>query len=53
MLDERTQDRLAEGGRLGTPAEIADAVAFLVSDNASFITGSELVIDGGQILKIG
>ncbi|MGU3498168.1 SDR family NAD(P)-dependent oxidoreductase [Mycobacterium sp. C31M] len=53
MLDERTQARLGESGRLGTPAEVADAVAFLVSPNASFITGSELVIDGGQILKIG
>jgi NAD(P)-dependent dehydrogenase (short-subunit alcohol dehydrogenase family) len=28
-------------------------VAFLVSAQASFITGSELVIDGGQILQIG
>lgn len=56
MLDERTQTRLAEtstAGRLGTPGEVADAVAFLVSPNASFITGSELVIDGGQILRIG
>lgn len=56
MLDDRTQTRLAEtstAGRLGTPAEVADAVAFLVSANASFITGSELVIDGGQILRIG
>ena len=56
MLDDRTQARLAEtstAGRLGTPAEVADAVAFLVSANASFITGSELVIDGGQILRIG
>lgn len=53
MLDDRTQDRLAAHGRLGTPAEIADAVAFLASPQASFITGSELVVDGGQILKIG
>ena len=34
------------------PSEVADAVAFLVSGQASFITGSELVIDGGQCLKI-
>lgn len=53
MLDDRTQDRLAAHGRLGTPAEIADAVAFLVSAQASFITGADLVVDGGQILKIG
>jgi NAD(P)-dependent dehydrogenase (short-subunit alcohol dehydrogenase family) len=56
MLDENTQRRLAEtstGGRLGKPFEVADAVAFLLSDAASFITGSELVIDGGQSLRIG
>ena len=56
MLDETTQARLAERsvmGRLGKPMEIADAVAFLVSEQASFITGSELVVDGGQCLQIG
>jgi 3alpha(or 20beta)-hydroxysteroid dehydrogenase len=54
MLDEKTQARLSEGsGRLGTPEEIADAVAFLLSEHASFITGSELVVDGGQSLRIG
>jgi 3alpha(or 20beta)-hydroxysteroid dehydrogenase len=55
MLDETTQIRLtatAMFGRLGQPTEIADAVAFLVSDAASFITGSELVVDGGQCLQI-
>ncbi|MGV0046873.1 SDR family NAD(P)-dependent oxidoreductase [Mycobacterium colombiense] len=55
MLDEATQARLAEAsmsGRIGEPGEVADAVAFLVSAEASFITGSELVIDGGQCLQI-
>jgi 3alpha(or 20beta)-hydroxysteroid dehydrogenase len=55
MLDDDTQARLAAtsiSGRIGQPSEVADAVAFLVSDKASFITGSELVIDGGQCLKI-
>lgn len=55
MLDETVQRRLtalAMFGRLGQPAEIADAVAFLVSPEASFITGSELVVDGGQCLQI-
>lgn len=56
MLDDTTQNRLADNallGRIGKPMEIADAVAFLVSEHASFITGSELVVDGGQSLKIG
>jgi NAD(P)-dependent dehydrogenase (short-subunit alcohol dehydrogenase family) len=34
-------------GRLGEPGEIAEAIAFLLSDAASFCTGSLLVIDGG------
>ena len=56
MLDEATQARLSANammGRIGKPVEIADAVAFLVSEHASFITGSELVVDGGQSLQIG
>jgi 3alpha(or 20beta)-hydroxysteroid dehydrogenase len=56
MLDAATQARLVENavlGRLGKPMEIADAVSFLVSEHASFITGSELVVDGGQSLQIG
>ncbi len=37
-------------GRIGEPADVAAAVAFLVSDAASWITGETLVIDGGQLL---
>ena len=33
--------------RMGSPAEIAAAVAFLASDDASFITGQTLIVDGG------
>jgi len=34
-------------GRMGKPEEIAAAVLYLVSDEAAFITGTELIIDGG------
>lgn len=36
-------------GRLGEPKEIGSAVRFLLSDEASYITGTELVVDGGFI----
>lgn len=38
-------------GRLGTPEEIAYGVLYLASDEASFVTGSELVIDGGYTAR--
>ncbi|MFC4337462.1 SDR family NAD(P)-dependent oxidoreductase [Salininema proteolyticum] len=38
-------------GRIGLPAEIAACVAFLASDDASFITGAELYVDGGFIAR--
>lgn len=40
-------------GRLGTPQDIAATVAFLASDDAAYITGTTIVVDGGQTLPEG
>ena len=50
LSDESLLERVVQAtpvGRLGTAEEAAATVGFLASDEASFITGSSLVIDGG------
>jgi NAD(P)-dependent dehydrogenase (short-subunit alcohol dehydrogenase family) len=40
-------------GRMGTPEEIAEAVVWLCSDSASYVTGHSMIIDGGLIASCG
>ncbi|MDO9407747.1 SDR family NAD(P)-dependent oxidoreductase [Patulibacter sp.] len=39
-------------GRMGTPEEIASTIAFLASDDASFVTGASLLVDGGVLAQV-
>jgi len=48
---EQTMISMTPMGRLGKPEEIAAAVAFLASDDASFVTGSEVYVDGGYLAR--
>ena len=43
-------ERAVPLGRLGTPLDVAQACLFLASDEAAFITGTTIIVDGGQIL---
>ncbi|RDE19732.1 acetoacetyl-CoA reductase [Motiliproteus coralliicola] len=50
-IDQAIQDKITAGipvGRMGAPSEIGRAVAFLAADEAGYITGSNLSINGGQ-----
>ena len=56
LLYEGREEAVAAGyplGRLGVPDDIASAVAFLASDDAAWITGQTLVVDGGLLLAGG
>lgn len=49
----KTMEDAVPLGRLGTPRDIANAVLFLASDDASYITGTTIIVDGGQTLPEG
>jgi NAD(P)-dependent dehydrogenase (short-subunit alcohol dehydrogenase family) len=52
--DPRIAERILAsqpGGRFGTPNEIAEAVIWMCSDRASFVTGESFVVDGGAVMR--
>jgi len=49
---KRSDHEQHPAGRVGRPEDVAAAVAFLLSDEAGFITGAELIVDGGMTRKM-
>jgi len=57
-MERKNSDRYRQAldrnpmGRMGTPEEVANAVVFLASPRASFITGTNLICDGGMTQRV-
>ena len=52
-LSEKVKEVILQeipAGRMGNPEDVANAVAFLVSDQAAYITGQVLSVDGGMVM---
>jgi NAD(P)-dependent dehydrogenase (short-subunit alcohol dehydrogenase family) len=49
MSEDRAQH---PAGRVGRPEDIAGMVAYLISDDAGFVTGQNFVVDGGMTRKM-
>jgi NAD(P)-dependent dehydrogenase (short-subunit alcohol dehydrogenase family) len=53
LVGSRWEEQLVEAtplGHLADPSEIGDVASFLASDLASYLTGAELLVDGGQTI---
>jgi NAD(P)-dependent dehydrogenase (short-subunit alcohol dehydrogenase family) len=50
-VQERVRDRFLPAGRYGRPAEVAALAAFLASEDAGYVTGQAITIDGGSSLN--
>ena len=53
VVSERRDSMVPLGGRQGTADDVANAVLFLASDEARFVTAAVLPVDGGQSARIG
>ena len=48
---QRVAERVPLGKRMATPADVVGPVLFLASDDAAFVTGAEIIVDGGERLR--
>jgi len=51
LPSEASAGRHTPIGRSGTPQEIAEVIAFLASDRASYVIGTSIVVDGGNTIQ--